>query len=71
MRVGRMKIAPEVGEAAYHCMTRVVVGERLLDDPAKEVLRKQLRHPLCGALQVRADRALRPWAMYGGLLYRP
>ena len=42
MRVGRMKIAPEVGEAAYHCMTRVVAGERLLDDTAKEVLRKQL-----------------------------
>ncbi len=42
MRVGRIKISPELGEAAYHCMTRVVAGERLLDDTAKEVLRKQL-----------------------------
>jgi hypothetical protein len=42
MRVGRIKISPELGEAAYHCMTRVVAGERLIDDTAKEVLRKQL-----------------------------
>lgn len=26
----------------YHCMTRIVNGERLIDDVAKEVLRKQL-----------------------------
>ena len=31
----------EKGEAVYHCMTRTVNGERLLDDAAKEVLRKQ------------------------------
>jgi len=28
--------------AVYHCMTRVVGGEGLLDDVEKEVLRKQL-----------------------------
>lgn len=33
---------PETGEAAYHCHTRTVNGERLFNDPAKEVLRKQL-----------------------------
>jgi putative transposase len=42
MRLARIKIAPEEGEAVYHCMTRVVNGERLIDDAAKEVLRKQL-----------------------------
>ena len=42
MRLARIKVAAETGEAAYHCMTRVVNGERVIDDPAKEVLRKQL-----------------------------
>ena len=42
MRLARIKIAPEAGEAVYHCMTRVVNGERVIDDVAKEVLRKQL-----------------------------
>jgi REP element-mobilizing transposase RayT len=42
MRLARIKIAPEIGEAVYHCMTRVVNGERVIDDVAKEVLRKQL-----------------------------
>ena len=42
MRQPRIKIAAEEGEAAYHCMTRTVNGERLFDDVAKEVLRKQL-----------------------------
>ena len=42
MRLARIKVAAEAGEAAYHCMTRVVNGERVIDDPAKEVLRKQL-----------------------------
>jgi len=42
MRLARIKIVPEEGEAVYHCMTRVVNGERHIDDPAKEVLRKQL-----------------------------
>ena len=42
MRQPRIKIAAEEGEAAYHCMSRTVNGERLFDDVAKEVLRKQL-----------------------------
>ena len=42
MRLGRIKVSPEEGPAAYHCMTRVVAGERLIDDPAKEILRRQL-----------------------------
>lgn len=42
MRLARIKIAAEEGEAVYHCMTRVVNGERVIDDVAKEVLRKQL-----------------------------
>jgi putative transposase len=41
MRQSRIKIAAEEGEAVYHCMTRTVNGERLFDDVAKEVLRKQ------------------------------
>ena len=42
MRTARIKIAAEEGTAVYHCMTRTVNGERVIDDPAKEVLRKQL-----------------------------
>ena len=42
MRMGRIKVDSRLGEAAYHCMTRVVAGERLLDAQAKEVLRRQL-----------------------------
>ncbi len=42
MRTPRIKVAPELGEAAYHCMTRTVNGERLFTDLDKEVLRKQL-----------------------------
>ncbi|OAM91423.1 transposase [Termitidicoccus mucosus] len=42
MRTARIKISPVEGEAIYHCMTRTVNGERLLDDPAKEILRRQL-----------------------------
>jgi putative transposase len=42
MRSARIKVKAETGEAVYHCMTRTVNGERILDDPAKEVLRKQL-----------------------------
>jgi putative transposase len=30
------------GEAVYHCMSRTVNGERLFDDAAKEILRRQL-----------------------------
>jgi putative transposase len=42
MRQARIKLDAEKGAAVYHCMTRVVNGERLLDDVAREVLRKQL-----------------------------
>lgn len=42
MRQARIKIDSAKGLAVYHCMTRVVNGERLIDDVAKEVLRKQL-----------------------------
>lgn len=42
MRQARIKVDAGQGEAIYHAMTRTVNGERLLDDPAKEVLRKQL-----------------------------
>jgi len=37
-----MKVDAGEGEAVYHCMTRTVNGEALLDDLAKEVMRKQL-----------------------------
>jgi putative transposase len=40
--MARIKVAPEEGEAVYHCMTRIVNGERVIDDVGKEVLRKQL-----------------------------
>ncbi|OQB96131.1 MAG: hypothetical protein BWX86_00931 [Verrucomicrobia bacterium ADurb.Bin122] len=42
MREARIKIPVESGDAVYHCITRVVNGERLLDEPARDVLRKQL-----------------------------
>ena len=42
MRAARIKVDASEGAAVYHCMTRTVNGERLLDDVAKEVLRKQL-----------------------------
>jgi hypothetical protein len=42
MRTARIKVSPVEGEAVYHCMTRTVNGERLLDDPAKEILRKHI-----------------------------
>ncbi|MFH1498120.1 MAG: transposase, partial [Verrucomicrobiota bacterium] len=42
MRTARIKVQADEGEAMYHCMTRTVNGERLFDDQAKEVLRKQL-----------------------------
>jgi putative transposase len=42
MRTARIKVRPEEGEAVYHCMTRTVNGQRLFDDRAKEILRKQL-----------------------------
>jgi putative transposase len=42
MRAGRIKVAAAEGEAVYHAMTRVVNGERVIHDVAKDVLRKQL-----------------------------
>jgi REP element-mobilizing transposase RayT len=40
MRQARIKIGGEA--AVYHCISRVVGGERLLDDVAKEVLRRMM-----------------------------
>ena len=42
MRHARIKVAAADGEAVYHCITRTVNGEYLIDDVGKEVLRKQL-----------------------------
>ena len=38
MREARIKVPVDSGDAVYHCITRVVNGERLLDEPAREVL---------------------------------
>lgn len=42
MRQARIKVDAVEGAAVYHAMSRTVNGEHLLDDVAKEVLRKQL-----------------------------
>ncbi len=42
MRQARIKVDAEVDQAAYHCMSRTVNGERLFDAPAREILRRQL-----------------------------
>lgn len=42
MRTARIKASTATGESIYHVMTRTVNGAFLLDDPAKEILRKQL-----------------------------
>ncbi|MSU49398.1 MAG: transposase [Opitutus sp.] len=42
MRQARIKIPAAESEAAYHCVTRTVNGEWLLDDVAKEILRRQV-----------------------------
>jgi REP element-mobilizing transposase RayT len=42
MRSARIKASTIKGDSVYHCMTRTVNGAFLLDDPAKETLRKQL-----------------------------
>ena len=42
MRQPRIKVDPVTDQGVYHCMTRVVNKERLFDDPAREVLRRQL-----------------------------
>ena len=41
MRQARIKIAADLGEAVYHCMSRTVAGERLFDGQAREILRLQ------------------------------
>jgi putative transposase len=42
MRQARIKVDAARGQAVYHAMSRTVNGEHLIDDTAKEVLRKQL-----------------------------
>jgi REP element-mobilizing transposase RayT len=42
MRQARIVVPAEEGPGVYHAVTRTVNGERLFDDVAKEVLRKQL-----------------------------
>ncbi|MSU50258.1 MAG: transposase [Opitutus sp.] len=42
MRQARIKISATESEAAYHCVTRTVNGEWLIDDVAKEILRRQV-----------------------------
>jgi len=48
MRASRIKVTGQ--SAVYHCITRCVGGQRLLDDRAKEVLRKQMHQvaKFCG-----------------------
>jgi putative transposase len=40
MRIPRVKVNPDEGEGVYHCISRVVAREHLLDAPAREVLRR-------------------------------
>jgi len=40
MKVRRTKVSG--ADAVYHCMTRVVNGERLFGDREKEILRKMI-----------------------------
>lgn len=42
MRKPRIKLSPLLEEAAYHCMSRTVNGERLFDPTAREVLRSMI-----------------------------
>jgi REP element-mobilizing transposase RayT len=42
VRQARIKISAAVGEASYHCVTRTVNKERLFDDVAKDILRRQI-----------------------------
>ena len=43
MRLGRIKVSPEEGPAAYHCKTGVVADERFIDDPDTEILSLRYR----------------------------
>jgi len=42
VRGKRIKIAPEDGDAVYHCVTRTLNGERLFIDLERELLRRQI-----------------------------
>jgi len=42
MRQARIKVPAELGDAVYHCISRSVNGEWLFDEPAREILRRQL-----------------------------
>ena len=42
MRRSRIKVRPGEGRAVYHCVTRTVNKEMLIDRRAKEILRKQI-----------------------------
>ncbi|MBL9215591.1 MAG: transposase [Opitutaceae bacterium] len=42
MRQARIKVPSDEGPGTYHVVTRTVNGERLFDDLAKEILRRQL-----------------------------
>ena len=42
MRQPRIKVDPAQAPALYHCMSRTVNGEWLFDEPAREVLRRQI-----------------------------
>ena len=42
MRLARIKVKPEEEVGVYHCMTRTVNGEKVIDEVAREVLRKQI-----------------------------
>ncbi|MBM3855939.1 MAG: transposase, partial [Verrucomicrobia bacterium] len=42
MRQARIKLPATEAEACYHCTSRTVNRERLFDDTAREVLRRQL-----------------------------
>ncbi|MDR1284020.1 MAG: transposase, partial [Opitutaceae bacterium] len=42
MRMRRIKLAPDSHTAIYHCISRTINGEHLLDAATREVFRKQM-----------------------------
>ncbi|MDR1192001.1 MAG: transposase [Verrucomicrobiales bacterium] len=42
MRTARIKIPSDEGTAVYHCISRTVNGERLFDETAREMFRRQM-----------------------------
>src|SRR5690606_13118963 len=42
MRSSRVRVDAKDSEADYHCMSRTVNGEKLLDETAREILRRQI-----------------------------